>query len=218
MIRRVALSWAFLALAALLPVAGGCRSTPQVLDDVPDVRQSTDYSCGISAMEAVLRYYRVPVDEAALLREAKVDPEVGASLAKLAEIARKRGYVAEIRANLTLEQVEEEVARGRPAIVLNQSWRADPDLAWADCWDDGHYLVVIGADDDAVYVEDPSIEGARGRIRRAEFVERWHCWTDDDVQATGQAILVRPPEPGSGRFIPRGGALRPCSLPVEDVQ
>lgn len=34
-----------------------------------------------------------------------------------------------------------------PVIILIQAWREDDDLSpWADDWDDGHYVVVIGYD------------------------------------------------------------------------
>lgn len=166
---------------------------PRILAGVPDVVQSTDYSCGCAAMVAVLGYYGIAADEKELIREGKVDPEVGVELEDLAEIARRRKLEPELREHLTLDDLAREVEAGRPVIILNQSWRTKKKLAWRDAWDDGHYLVVLGLDARFVYVEDPSLEGVRGRIARAEFVERWHGWTKDERKTEGQGLLIRGP-------------------------
>lgn len=56
---------------------------------------------------------------------------------------------------------------------------------------------MLGLDDRAVYVEAPSVKGARGAIPRAEFLERWHGWTRDGRKARRQALFFRPvAEPG----------------------
>lgn len=197
-------------LAALLglgacgaPAPSSRARTPALLDRVADVRQTTDYTCGPAALQAVLAYYAIDVDEMTLARAARTDPAVGAALEALARVARSYGLVAEIRERLTIEDLRREVEAGRPVIVLNQSWRTDPAVEWGDAWDDGHYLVVIGTDDRYVYVEDPSLIGARGAIPTAEFLERWHCWSDEDEKAWGQGILFSAP-PGGRRGPPRG--------------
>jgi predicted double-glycine peptidase len=38
----------------------------------------------------------------------------------------------------------------------------------------GHYVVVIGYDDNYVYFEDPVLEGERGVLTYDEFAKRWH--------------------------------------------
>ena len=38
----------------------------------------------------------------------------------------------------------------------------------------GHYMVVIGIDNQNVYFEDPAILGSRGYITDQEFLDRWH--------------------------------------------
>jgi hypothetical protein len=101
-----------------------------------------------------------------------------------------------------MADLERELAAGYPVIVLNQSWRADAHIPWGRDWDDGHYLVVIGLDAKFVYVEDPNLEGTRGFIPRDEFVERWHGWTIDQRQVTGQALLVHgQPSPRAPRVL-----------------
>jgi len=57
-----------------------------------------------------------------------------------------------------------------------QSWRspASGNQSWADDYEDGHWMVILGMDGKNVYFEDPYILGSRGFIPRQEFEERWH--------------------------------------------
>jgi hypothetical protein len=162
-----------------------------LLERVPDVRQKTLYSCGPSSLEAVLEYYGVECTEAELIAESETDPEIGAEIDRLAEVARRRGLETWLAENFAIEDLEREVRAGHPVIVLTQSWRTNPQTPWRQDWDDGHYLVVIGIDPWFVYVEDPSLEDARGFIPREEFLDRWHCWNMEGERAFRQALVVR---------------------------
>jgi len=51
-----------------------------------------------------------------------------------------------------------------PVLVAIQAYRSDERIAWEDCWDDGHYVVVIGYDQNNIYFEDPSLLGSVGYI------------------------------------------------------
>ena len=67
-------------------------------------------------------------------------------------------------------------------MILYQAW-SESSESWGDCWDDGHYSVVIGVDDENVYLEDPSLAGEIGFIPRPEFLTRWH-----DVDREGNEL------------------------------
>lgn len=164
----------------------------KILDDLIDVDQTTDYTCGPSALEGALSHYGVSVSEGWIAEEAHTDPEVGAQPEALAKVAKSLGVEAEWRdGGLTIDDLAREVREGNPVLVLIQAWREKKDVDWKDDWDDGHYLVVIGVDDKAVYCEDPSLHGSRGVISREEFLVRWHCWTSADEKAEHQGMLFR---------------------------
>ncbi len=175
---------------------------PRLLDGVPDVVQETDYSCGPSALVAVFAYFGILVDEAQIIREAKTDPAVGAEVEDLADVARRHGLAAEPREGLTLAVLERELRARRPVIALIQAHRGESNDCWEDDWEDGHYVVVIGIDARYVYVEDPVLDGQRGFIPRAEFVDRWHCWSFDLRRSWGQGVLFRgTPSPRGQRWL-----------------
>lgn len=157
-----------------------------------DVRQSTSYSCGAGAMQAVMMYYGDEYMEGDLIQEMGTSPEAGTTPTAMANFAREAGYNAEIREGLTLRDLEKAVQADIPVTVAIQAWR-DTSLEqqpWKDRWDDGHYVVVMGLDKNNVYVEDPSLLGSRGVIPRAEFEERWHDVEGDGRKYFGLGIYI----------------------------
>ncbi|MBI3925261.1 MAG: C39 family peptidase [Armatimonadetes bacterium] len=181
-----------LACLVLLAAPGG-------LLQVPDVRQSTPYSCGAAALQAVLAYWGVELREDQLMERLGTDPEVGTPPDAILRVARELGLQADLREGLALEDLAAALEQGVPVIVAMQAWRDGPGSPWAEEWDDGHYVVVIGLDAEKVVVEDPSLLGSRGFLPRAEFVERWH-----DVDGQGRRYVR------CGIFL-RG--TRPCPPP-----
>ena len=92
---------------------------------------------------------------------------------------------------MTMKDLEIFVSRGVPVIVLIQAWREEEDMdkEWADLWDDGHYVVVIGVDAKYVYFEEPSILGGIGYIPKGEFMDRWHD-TDNSARYVHYGMTV----------------------------
>jgi predicted double-glycine peptidase len=187
----------------------GSRQPAPLLESVPDVEQQTDYSCGPSALVAVLAYYGFAEKEHDIIREARTDPEVGAEVEYLAEVAQHRGLEAIPCIGLRMADLEREIQAGHPVIILNQTRYADSPVPWCDEWENGHYLVVIGIDARFVYVEDPVLVGRRGKIPRREFEARWHGPDINQKPAFGQGLIVR------GTPAPQASRVR---LPFERIK
>jgi uncharacterized protein YvpB len=71
-------------------------------------------------------------------------------------------------------------------IVLVQAW-ADRYLTaseWRRNFDDGHYVVVVGYDEQNLYFEDPA-SFHRTWLKKKEFLARWH----DQDPATGEKLM-----------------------------
>ena len=105
------------------------------------------------------------------------DPERGTPPEAIVRVAGHFGLKAELREGLSLDDLVESLRRGVPLIVDIQAWTVSdiksPGFRWADDWEDGHYVVLIGVEDGNLVFEDPSLLGTRGYIPRAEFLERW---------------------------------------------
>jgi predicted double-glycine peptidase len=168
---------------------------PADLLPVPDTRQCTDYSCGASALQAVLMYWGIEYREDELMSRLHTDPENGTNPKEIVRVAGEEGLKAQLRENVSLNDVRSSIDKGNPVIIDCQAWREGDDLQkpWRDIWDSGHYMVVVGMDDKNVYFEDPSILGSVGWIARPEFEERWHD-IDDHAYDHG-AIFIEGDRP-----------------------
>ncbi len=69
-------------------------------------RQSTEYSCGASALQSVLSYWGKDVDEEDLMKLLKTTPETGTYPEDIIRVARELGFEAELRENLSIDDLE----------------------------------------------------------------------------------------------------------------
>ncbi len=152
------------------------ETSNNILFHVPDTRQSANYSCGATALQAVLDYWGIDIEEDELMALLNTSPDFGTDERDIVRVAQQMGLEAEIKDNITLEDLEKSINEGVPVIIDCQSWRGSSysNKSWTDDWYDGHYMVVIGIDENNVYLEDPYTLGSRGFIPRNEFLERWH--------------------------------------------
>ena len=173
------------------PSAKALPSLPSVFSAVPDVRQSTGYTCGAAALQAVLAYWGTAEREDRLAARLHSTPEAGTHPLDILRVAREFGLSAELREGLDLADLERALAGGTTVIVDLQAWRERADVPWTETWDDGHYMVLLAMDAGNLYFEDPSLLGARGTIPRAEFIDRWHDYEGDPPLDTTDRTYVR---------------------------
>jgi hypothetical protein len=111
----------FLLLAsAVLPFAG-CGTTLQQrtgqelrsasavgnLIRVPLTRQSSDYTCGVAVLQSILYFHDAHDDysEDTLVKELKADPVNGTSYKAMADFARSKGYLVDVRTEMALDDI-----------------------------------------------------------------------------------------------------------------
>jgi predicted double-glycine peptidase len=143
----------------------------------PVVGQSTNFSCGSACLYAALRYWKSDTGvfhEADLWDALKMD-EDGCEPEDLVEVSERFGLSAEYRIGMTLDDLREKLQAGVPVILLLQAWRDDPSLDWKDAWEDGHYAMIVGIDDEKAYFMDPSYDAKTYRwMPISELLDRWH--------------------------------------------
>jgi predicted double-glycine peptidase len=139
-------------------------------------RQVTEYSCGASALQSVLSYWGSDVDEAELMKLLHTTEAEGTYPEDIVRGARSLGFEAEARDHLTLDEVQRFTAEGHPAIALAQAWLSEKAMAdsVAEEWDTGHYVVILGVDEDYVYIQDPFARMSKAFMPRRAFEEHWH--------------------------------------------
>ena len=75
-------------------------------------------------MQAVLSYWGKDLDEDELMRVLHTTPETGTYPEDIVRVARELGFEAEVKENLTLNEVMKSTQKGNPVIVLGQAWRS----------------------------------------------------------------------------------------------
>ena len=141
------------------------------LIDFPEVRQSTDYTCGASALQAILYYYGMSYREDQLEQLLDVTKNNGTSPHNIITLCRRLGFTVIDKYHMTLDEVESYLDKKIPILVAYQAWGNNQ--SYHDIWTSGHYSVIIGMYDDKIIFEDPSLIG-RGYIKKKEFLDRWH--------------------------------------------
>jgi len=142
--------------------------------EIPNYRQTTDYTCGATSLLSILVHYGFCNEtEMTLAEKLDTNPGWGTDPADIERVLLEYGFEIESRSGMSFNDLEMMVEAEMPVLVTYQAW-SESDQPWNECWEDGHYSVVIGMDDENVYLEDPSLAGEIGYIPRQEFLERWH--------------------------------------------
>jgi len=171
---------------------------PLNLVPVPVVTQRSNFSCGPAAALALLRFWRPEaydaVEEVALYAPLETTDARGTEPEPIAELLRKSGLEAKYRhGDVTVDDLERAVDAGEPPIVDLQAWTDHP-IPYRDTWDAGHYVVMVGYDDERLFFADPSTMTPHGYVflPRAELDERWHDLAGlSDLPVERMAIFVR---------------------------
>jgi predicted double-glycine peptidase len=129
--------------------------------------------------------------EGVLMTDLNTTEGNGTNPNDIVRVAQELGFNATMRSELTIEDLASSVKNGVPVIIVAQAWTDDQgtNFTWADDWQDGHYMVVIGVDSTYVYLEDPAILGSRGMIPVDEFNARWHDFLGTALDAPDVTIL-----------------------------
>lgn len=165
--------------------------------DLNDMRQTFDFDCGAKALQTMFAFYGDNIREDGLLKELGTTKD-GTKVRSLMKAAKSHGYKVKA-GSLGFETLKETVNKGLPVIVLVQAW-ADKMMTledWQKDWDDGHYVIVIGVEDDIVVFEDPS-SIRRTWMSKDEFLARWHdvdSDSDEKFQNFAMIIYGKPPRP-----------------------
>lgn len=141
--------------------------------DFPDTRQATGFSCGAAVAQAVLYYYGIERREDKLIDLLDTDQE-GTDIEDLMRLLRSKGLHFK-SGKMTLEEVKSWIDQRVPVILLIQAWADDPEKDYSTAWDDGHYVVAIGYDDEGqIYFSDPSVLDQTAFLHEDELEARWH--------------------------------------------
>jgi predicted double-glycine peptidase len=185
----------------------GAEATPSLLP-VPDVYQSTNYSCGAAAVQSVLAYWGVEVHEKDLWQDLNTTERLGTAPENMLRVLRSHGLQAQMHEGTTIPELHEALSKKVPVILDIQAWPDSPlsDASWDKDWEDGHYVIALGIDDANLYVEDPSLLDCRGYIPLNELDSRWRDYEGDPPYDASKRSYVRLGifVEGKAKTIPKG--------------
>lgn len=142
--------------------------------------------CGPAVLHMVFKYFDVNVSEDELAKLCKVD-EVGYTDSKtMKQVTEDHGFKVEVKENSYFNEIQTWLDKEIPVIV---DWftrgRSDyDDNALAD----GHYSIVVGLDDESIYLQDPEI-GELRKITKEDFLTVWFDYEGDYPKSKEDLIL-----------------------------
>jgi len=159
-------------------VMTGCCSKPATeepkLIAIPLMRQATDHTCGVASLQAILAYYGIDCREDVLAQKLKADQY--ASIDEIERYMTGLGFKVNRHYEMSLAQLKDCIDRGQPLMVCVQAWEPEGTTLeqYQNSYDAGHWVVVVGYDDQNIYMMDPSTPGNYAFVPTAEFMVRWH--------------------------------------------
>jgi len=137
---------------------------------IPQVRQTTDYTCGPACASAIMAYYGKDIVETEIAEDAKTTKSDGTMPEQLVKIFTKNDLNAKIEI-LTTEKLRSYIDKQIPVIVDIQAWGDKKD--YSKDYSSGHYVVAIGYDENGFFFMDPS-QFPYGYLEENELESRWH--------------------------------------------
>jgi predicted double-glycine peptidase len=176
------------------------NKAPKLLD-VPDIRQFNEYSCGSACLLAVLAFYDLyDKNEKELTKELNTNSEDGTSLKAIKRVAENHSLNCDIKKECDLQELKSSLSNGNPVILNFQAWSNDKKPNWKNDWKDGHYAVLVGMDEENLYMRDPSIYNKVGTLSIDEFMDRWHDVGNDKNKMYNVAIFFSGKEESEQEF------------------
>ncbi len=130
--------------------------------------------CGPASLKMVFDYYGIEKSEAEIAKMCHVDESLGTDAKTLKRVAEELGFKVAIKNHSTFENIQMWLDKKVPVIVnwFTRGRADDEDSKVAD----GHYSVVVGLDDEFIYIQDPEI-GKLRKIEREDFMKVWFDFT-----------------------------------------
>ena len=126
--------------------------------------------CGPASLKIVLGYYGIEKTEKELAKMAGWKKGLGIDDKGIKKVAEKLGFKVKIKNNSSFKDIEKWLKKEVPVIVdwftKGRTYCGDSDTP------DGHYSVVMGLDDEFIYLQDPEL-GSMRKIERNSFMRVW---------------------------------------------
>lgn len=142
--------------------------------------------CGPASLKIVLDYYGTGKSERELAEMTGTNVDIGTDDKSIARVAESLGFKVVIKNESSFSDIEEWLVKGIPVIV-NWFTKGRPDYPNSEVAE-GHYSVVVGLDDENIYLQDPETGGLR-EIKRNDFMKVWFDFSGEYIKS--DELIIR---------------------------
>jgi len=142
--------------------------------------------CGPAVIKMVLDFYGIDKSEAEVAILSNKDDDLGIGDEDIKRTLEGEGLKVEIKNFASFEDIQTALDKEVPVIV---NWmtrgRADYD---EDDLVDGHYSVVVGLDEENIYLQDPEV-GRLRKLLKKDFIRVWFDFTSDHIEKWEDMVI-----------------------------
>ena len=126
--------------------------------------------CGPASLKMIFGYYGIDKSEEEIAKLTGATEGLGTDGEGIKKVAESFGFKVEIKNESSLEDIQNYLNKKIPVIV---NWFTRGRIDYDDSQvPDGHYSVVVGLDDEFIYLQDPEI-GKLRKIEKGDFIKVW---------------------------------------------
>lgn len=142
--------------------------------------------CGPATLKILLSYYGLEKSEEELAQLCGIDKHLGIDDQAIKKVAEQLGFKVEIKNFADYSDMQSWLKKGVPVIV---NWFTRGRSDYGDSVvADGHYSVVMGLDDENIYLQDPEI-GKMRTIARSEFMKVWFDFRGERIESWDEMVI-----------------------------
>ncbi|OGZ76846.1 MAG: hypothetical protein A3I87_01875 [Candidatus Staskawiczbacteria bacterium RIFCSPLOWO2_02_FULL_39_8] len=142
--------------------------------------------CGPASLKMVFDYYGIEKSEEEIAKLAGTTEDLGTDEEGIKKAVESLGFKIEIKNNSTFEDIEGFLNKKIPVMV---NWFTRGRIDYDDSQvPDGHYSVVVGLDDEFIYLQDPEI-GKLRKIERSDFMKVWFDFKGEYIKSN--ELIIR---------------------------
>jgi len=142
--------------------------------------------CGPASLKMVFDYYGIEKSEEEIAKMCNVDENLGTDDKTLKRVAQELGFTVKIKNGSSFADIQIWLDKKIPVIV---NWFTRGRIDYDDSEvPDGHYSVVVGLDNEFIYLQDPEI-GKLRKIERKDFMKVWFDFSGEYIKS--DELIIR---------------------------